>query len=73
MGEPAVAVEAEAGTRMLTGKRKQHIRAKTKLIVTNASLFENWARASCAWVQEAPDKKRATATAWRKSYQTERA
>jgi len=71
-GEPA-GVKAGAGTRILTEKEKEHIRTKTKPIVTRASLFENWARASREGVDEAVNKKLAAATAWQKSYKAERA
>jgi len=58
---------------MLTGKEKEHIRTETKPIVTRASRFDNWARASREWVDEAVNKKQAAATAWQKSDQAERA
>jgi len=64
-------VKAGTGKRTLTGKGKQHIRTETKPIVTRVSLFENWARASDEWVDEAVNKKRAAVTAWQKSYQAE--
>lgn len=66
-------MKAGAGKRILTEKEKEHIRTETKPIVTRASLFENWARASREWVDEAVNKKLAAATAWQKSYQTARA
>jgi len=64
-------VQVGAGKSILTGKEKQHIRSETKPIVTRASFFKNWARASREGVDEAVNKKLAAATARQKSYQAE--